>query len=81
MELKNTVVAITGGASGLGEASTRHFVAHGAKVMILDINDDNAKAICDELGVATSVQNKYDDIQRTCNCFGFLIFADVRKAP
>ena len=50
MKLKNTVVAITGGASGLGEASTRHFVAHGAKVMILDINDDNAKAICDELG-------------------------------
>ena len=50
MELNNKVIAITGGASGLGEASTRHFVANGAKVMILDINDDNAKAICDELG-------------------------------
>ena len=50
MELKDKVVAITGGASGLGEASTRHFVANGPKVMILDINDDNAKAICDELG-------------------------------
>ena len=34
----------------MGEASTRHFVANGSKVMILDINDDNAKAICDELG-------------------------------
>ena len=50
MNLKDKVIAITGGASGLGEASTRHFVAHGSKVMILDINDDNAKAICDELG-------------------------------
>ena len=50
MELKDKVIAITGGASGLGEASTRHFVSLGAKVMILDINDDNAKAICDELG-------------------------------
>mgnify|MGYP001345543449 CR=1 FL=1 len=50
MELKDKVIAITGGASGLGEASTRHFVTQGAKVMILDINDDNAKAICDELG-------------------------------
>ena len=50
MELKDKVVAITGGASGLGEASTRHFVPNGSKVMILDINDDNAKAICDELG-------------------------------
>ena len=50
MKLKDKVIAITGGASGLGEASTRHFSAHGAKVMILDINDDNAKAICNELG-------------------------------
>ena len=50
MDLKDKVIAITGGASGLGEASTRHFVAHGSKVMILDINDDNAKAICGELG-------------------------------
>ena len=50
MELNNKVIAITGGASGLGEASTRHFVDNGAKVMILDINDDNAKAICEELG-------------------------------
>ena len=36
MELKDKVIAITGGASGLGEASTRHFVSQGAKVMILD---------------------------------------------
>ena len=50
MELKDKVIAITGGASGLGEASTRHFVSQGAKVMVLDINDDNAKVICDELG-------------------------------
>ena len=50
MELKDKVIAITGGASGLGEASTRHFVSQGAKVMILDINDDNAKTICYELG-------------------------------
>lgn len=50
MELKDKVIAITGGASGLGEASTRHFVSQGAKVMILDINDDNAKSICGDLG-------------------------------
>ena len=50
MELKDKVIAITGGASGLGEASTRHFVSQGAKVMILDINDDNAKSICADLG-------------------------------
>jgi len=50
MDLKDKIVAITGGASGLGEATTRHFVANGSKVVILDINDDNAKAIQAELG-------------------------------
>jgi len=50
LKLKDKVIAITGGASGLGEASTRHFLSKGAKIVILDINDDNANAIVDELG-------------------------------
>ena len=50
MKLKDKVIAITGGASGLGEASTRHFLSKGVKIVILDINDDKAKAIVDELG-------------------------------
>ena len=50
MKLNDKVIAITGGASGLGEATTRHFVAHGSKVVILDINDENAQAILTELG-------------------------------
>jgi len=50
MNLSNKVVAITGGASGLGEATLRNFVAQGAKVAILDLNTDNANKLVDELG-------------------------------
>ena len=50
MDINGKVAAITGGASGLGEATVRHFLNNGAKVVILDLNDDNAKKLINELG-------------------------------
>jgi NAD(P)-dependent dehydrogenase (short-subunit alcohol dehydrogenase family) len=50
MDIKNNVAAVTGGASGLGRAAVEHFVANGAKVAILDINDDKAQEVIDLLG-------------------------------
>ena len=50
MDISGKVAAITGGASGLGEATVRHFLQSGAKVVILDLNDENAKKLIDELG-------------------------------
>ena len=50
MNISGKVAAVTGGASGLGEATVRHFLQNGAKVVILDLNDDNAKKLIDELG-------------------------------
>ncbi len=38
MDLANRVAFITGGASGLGLATARHFVAAGAKVFLYDLN-------------------------------------------
>lgn len=57
MELNNKVAVITGGASGLGEATTRRFVEQGAKVAIFDLNDERGKAIAAELGDAVIYQN------------------------
>ena len=50
MELKNKVALVTGGASGLGQATVETFVEKGAKVVILDINEENANKIIEELG-------------------------------
>lgn len=52
MELQGKVALVTGGASGLGEACVRRFVAQGAQVAILDINSATGSALADELGPA-----------------------------
>ena len=41
---------VTGGASGLGEAMARRFVAEGASVVIADIDGDAGTALAGELG-------------------------------
>lgn len=50
MELMNKVAVITGGASGLGAATVRRFVEHGAKVAIFDMNEEAGAKLVSELG-------------------------------
>lgn len=51
MQIGETTPAIvTGGASGLGEATARALAARGAKVAILDMNAERGRAVADELG-------------------------------
>ena len=50
MDIKNKTVLITGGASGLGQATVEAVVAAGGNAVILDINEINAKKLIDELG-------------------------------
>ena len=40
--LKNKVALITGGAKGLGASIAQHFFNEGAKIIICDINIDDA---------------------------------------
>jgi len=49
-ELDGKVAVVTGGASGLGAATARLFVAEGARVVIADLNTDGGEALAAELG-------------------------------
>src|SRR5437660_6613177 len=50
MELNGTSAVLSGGASGLGEATARVLAAAGVTVVIADLNENRGKQIADELG-------------------------------
>ncbi len=50
MDINGTVAIVTGGASGLGEATIRALVANGAQAAILDVDEARGSALADELG-------------------------------
>jgi len=50
MKLNGTAAIISGGASGLGEATARELAAAGARVALADLNEERGKAIASELG-------------------------------
>ena len=54
MEISNKVSLITGGASGLGLATAEVLIESGSKVMLLDLNEDNAKSAVEKLGSNSS---------------------------
>ncbi|HVM39513.1 MAG TPA: 3-hydroxyacyl-CoA dehydrogenase [Acidimicrobiia bacterium] len=53
MEIQGAVALVTGGASGLGEATVRRLVAAGGKAVIVDMNPEKGEALVKELGDAT----------------------------
>jgi 3-hydroxyacyl-CoA dehydrogenase/3-hydroxy-2-methylbutyryl-CoA dehydrogenase len=50
MDINGKIAIVTGGASGLGEATVRAYVAKGGKVAIFDMNAVRGDAIVAELG-------------------------------
>jgi 3-hydroxyacyl-CoA dehydrogenase / 3-hydroxy-2-methylbutyryl-CoA dehydrogenase len=54
MRIKGTSALVAGGASGLGEATTRALVAAGASVTIADVNSEKGEALVGELGSAAT---------------------------
>ena len=50
MELNGTSAIVTGGASGLGEATARTLAGAGAQVLIADLNEERGKQVAAEIG-------------------------------
>ncbi len=86
MKMQDTAAIITGGASGLGEATARLFRESGAQVTILDRDAERGQKVADEIGATfvetdvtseASVQNAVDTavkamgrINAAINCAG-----------
>ena len=49
MNLQDTPVIVTGGASGLGEATALKLASQGARVAILDVQDEKARAVAERI--------------------------------
>ncbi len=79
MKLEGAVTVVTGGGSGLGEATVRTFVAAGARAAILDRPQSNGEKLAAELGSdrviftpadVTSADEVAGAIARTRESFG-----------
>jgi NAD(P)-dependent dehydrogenase (short-subunit alcohol dehydrogenase family) len=69
MRLKDKVALVTGAASGIGRESALLFAAEGARVVVVDINDDAGNATCEQIeehgGEAVYV---HADVSKAADC-------------
>ncbi|QQX78914.1 SDR family oxidoreductase [Shewanella sp. KX20019] len=62
MDLKDKVVVITGGAGGLGYAMAETLAAAGAKLALIDVDQEKLEKACANIGAVTEVQGYALDI-------------------
>jgi 2,3-dihydroxy-2,3-dihydrophenylpropionate dehydrogenase len=78
--LEGEVALVTGGASGIGRAVVRRYVREGARVCVVDIDDERLAAMSEELGDAvitvnadvTEFENNVRAIRAAVDAFGKL---------
>lgn len=83
MEIKDRVALVTGGASGLGEATVRTLLARGARAAILDFAEERGQKVASECGpqvifCRTDVTDEHSvqaAIDNTMAAFGAVHFA------
>ena len=76
--LDGKVAAITGGASGIGEATVRRFIEEGAKVAFADVNRERGEQIAAELEAAgADAIFVTADMQREAEAMAFIQQAEA----
>lgn len=80
MRLMGKTALVTGGASGLGEAMARRFVAEGAHVIIADIDKSGGDAVATDLGsparfvhLDVSVEANWHEALSSCDHLDILV--------
>lgn len=63
MDLNGKSVLVTGGASGIGEACARRFAKAGAKVAIIDMNEEAGAKVAQDLGGIFAKANVADEAE------------------
>ncbi|RFU64703.1 3-hydroxyacyl-CoA dehydrogenase [Peribacillus glennii] len=72
MQIKGSVAVVTGGASGLGEATVTRIVENGGRAAILDLQEERGAALLEKLGsdkvlfLKTNVTSE-EDVQSAIN--------------
>ena len=79
MEMQDIIAIVTGGASGLGEATTRRIVSAGGKVAVFDMNEERGETLVQELGAdqvlflktdVASAENVEQNVAEAVSVFG-----------
>ncbi len=61
MKIEGTAALVTGGGSGLGEATARELARQGAKVAVLDLNLEQAQRVAQDIGGIALACNVCDE--------------------
>ncbi|KPV41871.1 short-chain dehydrogenase [Thiohalorhabdus denitrificans] len=71
MRMEGSIALVTGGASGIGEATVRAMVAEGAQVVLADLDSERGDALVKELGDAWArfVPTDVSDENQVANLF------------